>query len=76
MVRERVQRGRDIVLAQARTLIAAVLAERGAEIDVELAARTLLAAAEEGARLLLERPDEFPAERLTAYVSDLLALVS
>ncbi|MFG2692380.1 TetR/AcrR family transcriptional regulator [Kitasatospora sp. NPDC048407] len=37
-----------------------------ADLDVELLIRVLLAALEEGGRLVLNAPDEYPPERLTA----------
>lgn len=43
--------------------------------DPELTAITLQAISEEAARLLLERPDEFPVERLTAHAEWLLGLL-
>jgi AcrR family transcriptional regulator len=72
LVREHVQRGRDIALDQARVLAGALLAE-DPTIEVELAARSILAIAEEGARLLLDDPGEFTPERLSAFVGAVVA---
>lgn len=74
IVREHVQRGRDIALEQARVLAGAVLTGRPelAAIDTELAARSILAMAEEGAKLLLDEPDEFPPERLADFTAAVL----
>ncbi|MFD8481546.1 TetR/AcrR family transcriptional regulator [Kitasatospora sp. NPDC059673] len=41
-------------------------ADDAAELDIELLIRVLLAALEEGGRLVLNAPDEYPPERLTA----------
>lgn len=73
-VRERVQRGRDIALDQARTLVGGLLDGRSdlADVDRELAARALLAIAEDGARLLLRNPEEFTPERMANFAGELL----
>jgi hypothetical protein len=74
VVREHVQRGRDIALEQARVLAGAVLTRRAelAAIDTELTARSILTLEEEGAKLLLDQPDEFTPERLADYVAAVL----
>jgi AcrR family transcriptional regulator len=68
IVREHVQRGRDVVLEQARALVAAIFVGRR-DVDVELAARAIVAVAEECAKLLLDRPAEFPPERLAGFAA-------
>lgn len=74
MVRDHVQRGRDVALEQARVLAAATLA--GAQdVDLELAARAIVAVAEEGARLLLDRPEEFGPERFAAFAASVVRVV-
>jgi hypothetical protein len=73
IVREHVQRGRDVALDQARTLTRAALGDRAA-LDAELAARAVLAVAEEGAKLLLDRPEEFTPQRLADFAASILAL--
>ncbi|MGX4734024.1 TetR/AcrR family transcriptional regulator [Kitasatospora griseola] len=45
---------------------AADAADAAADLDVELLIRLLLAALEEGGRLVLDDPDHYPPERLTA----------
>lgn len=69
VVRARVQRGRDIALDQLRGLLRPAVGGG----DVDLAARLVLAAAEEGARLLLDQPDEFPPERLARFAAEQIA---
>lgn len=46
----------------------------GTELDVEVVAHSLVALVQEFARLLLEKPDEFPKERLLAAYAGMLAL--
>jgi AcrR family transcriptional regulator len=72
VVRERVQRGRDLVLDQARALVGAAAAGRRAEVDMELAARAVVAVAEEFAKLLLEEPGVFTPQRLAAFAATIL----
>jgi AcrR family transcriptional regulator len=78
LVRERVQRGRDIALDQARALVGAVFDGRPelAGLDPELAARALLATAEDGARLLVENPEEFTPARLANFAAALLTALT
>jgi AcrR family transcriptional regulator len=68
VVREHVQRGRDVVLGQAHALTAAIFAARPG-VDVELAAHAIVAVAEDCAKLLLDRPGEFPPERLAGFAA-------
>jgi AcrR family transcriptional regulator len=72
VVRERVQRGREIALAQARRLAAGLLAN-DPHTDLDLAARAILAVGEEGARLLLNDPDQYPPDRLVQFAATLAA---
>jgi AcrR family transcriptional regulator len=73
VVREHVQAGRDLALQQVRSLTAALLADRQSiELDAELAAQSVLAIAENAAKLLLTSSDEYPPERLVQYAEDLL----
>jgi AcrR family transcriptional regulator len=69
IVREHVEAGRAFALEQIRTLMAALLARRGLPqpVDADLTARAILASAEALGRLLLDRPDEYPPERLVAF---------
>jgi len=72
VVREHVQRGRDVALDQARALAGAVLAKRP-DIETELAARSIVALAEEGAKLLLDQPEEFPPQRLADFAAAIIS---
>lgn len=73
-VRDAVDAGRALVLQHVRGLVAEVVAQRPAlgRIDPDLLPRALLAACEEGARLLLARPDEYDARRVVRFAEDLL----
>lgn len=70
VMRKRVERGREIAIAQARRLAAALL-DDDTDADLELAARAIVAIGEEGARLLLDDPDRFPPDRLVEFVATL-----
>ena len=74
VVRQRVQRGRDVALQQTRSLIGALLARRPslAALDEELTAHALLAACEQAARLMVADPDRYPPDRLVRYAETLL----
>lgn len=72
VVRERVQRGREIALTQARRLTAALLAD-DPHADLDLAARAILAVGEEYARLLLDNPDRYQADRLVEFTATVAA---
>ncbi|HET7406659.1 MAG TPA: hypothetical protein VFJ21_05915 [Mycobacteriales bacterium] len=72
MVRQRIQRGRDIALIQARRLTAALLAN-DPDADVDLAARAILAIGEENARLMLNHPDKYQPDRLVDFAATLAA---
>jgi hypothetical protein len=70
VMRKRVDAGRAVALEQIRSLVSPILDRRPdlAAIDHELAARMCLAAAAEGARLMLDASAEFPPDRLTSLV--------
>lgn len=74
VVREHVDRGRAVALAQAESLINEVLAARPAmaALDRRLAAHSVLAMGEQAARLLIADPHEFPPERLVGFAEDVL----
>lgn len=74
-VRRAVGMGRAVVLRRIRELLGPVLAGRPelARMDADLAARALLAICEQGALLLLDKPDDYPVERITQFTRDFLA---
>jgi AcrR family transcriptional regulator len=76
-VRERVERGRRFALAQAQTLIRALLEVRLPDVplDPELAAQSLFAICERVAGLMLEDPARYPPERVLEYAQALLEVL-
>ena len=74
IVRSHVQRGRDVALDQARALASAILANVP-EIETELAARSIIALAEEGGKLLIDHPDTFTPERLANFAAAILSRI-
>lgn len=77
-VRNAVDMGRALVLGRIRELLAPFLAARPklAGIDHDLMARSLLAICEQGAVLLLERPEQYPVERVVQFARDFLAALA
>jgi AcrR family transcriptional regulator len=73
-VREHVERGRRLVVAQLESLIAWGVERRGgpAGLDAEMAAQALVAVGEQAARLTLTDPARFPPERFSALARTLL----
>jgi hypothetical protein len=72
ILRERVARGREAVVAT----LAEVVRPGLASPDPGLTARALSAVADEAARLLLADPDEYPIDRLVAHARWLLSLLT
>lgn len=74
-IRDYVQRNRLALLRRLEKLVAWGLERRGGPkgLDIELLARSMLAAGEEAGRLVLTEPDRFPPERLTDFTAKLLA---
>ena len=73
VVREQVQAGRDFALAQLRTLVDEMLAERAdSALDPELLARTLIAAAEHCVQLLIDDPRAYAPERLLGFAEAMI----
>ena len=68
---KRIQRGRDLVVDQLVSALGS-LAPAGEDWDIELAARSIAAAAEEQARLMAREPDDYPPERIVGFVEALL----
>jgi AcrR family transcriptional regulator len=75
VVREHVERGREMVIEQLQGLLSWGLERRGGPegIDLELAAHSLLAVGERAAQLVLEDPEHFTPERVAAFAAGLLA---
>jgi AcrR family transcriptional regulator len=71
VVREHVQRGRDVALDQARVLTRALAGGRSG-VEPELAARAIIAVAEDAAKLLLDQPEEFTAQRFADFATAIL----
>lgn len=74
-LRARIKAGKTTVLNLLVPVIAWGINARGGPegVDPELFARFLVSAAEDAARLTLQRPDEYPPERLAGFAAALLA---
>lgn len=71
-VRQRVDEGRRVVLAQAGALLGPLLPP---DVDAELAAHALLAVAEQLGRLMLADPAAYPPERVVGFAATALRQV-
>jgi AcrR family transcriptional regulator len=70
VVTEHIERGRAAVIGQIEQLIRQGLeARKGPDLDVPVAARTVVAVGETAARLVITEGDEFTPERLAKFVS-------
>jgi len=74
-VLKRIQRGRDLVVEQVVGVLGS-LAPPDEDWDVELAARSVAAAAEEQARLMARRPADYPPERIVTFLESVLRMVT
>lgn len=76
-IRSKVEQIREGIVQLATDLlkVGLVVRESPTDIDLDLIARMLIGNAEEGARLLLQRPDEYPRERLIAFARWLTSTV-
>jgi AcrR family transcriptional regulator len=76
-LRRRIQRSRRLVAERVTALLDWGIARRGGPsgLDHELAARLIVAAGEDAARLMLAHPRRFPPERMTRLAQDLLGLL-
>jgi AcrR family transcriptional regulator len=75
-VRDRFERARSDVLAQARRLAEwAAGRQPDCGLDPELLAHAMVSCAEMAARLVLSDPDRYPPDRLTAFVATLASTV-
>jgi AcrR family transcriptional regulator len=72
MLREQVENGRDAIVATLAKVVGPGLAPQRPSPDPELTARLLSALSDEGARLLLKDPQEYPIERLMRHAEWLL----
>ena len=70
-VLRRIQRGRDLVVEQLVQALGS-LAPPAEDWDVELAARSIAAAAEEQGRLMARSPESYPPERIVRFLAALL----
>jgi AcrR family transcriptional regulator len=76
IVREHVQAGRDLALAQVRSLTGALLQQRpDQELDLELTAQSVFAAAEHAARLMVSDPERYPPARMVDFAETLLSAI-
>jgi AcrR family transcriptional regulator len=76
-LRERIQRSRRLVAERVTALLEWGIARRGGPpgLDHALAARLIVAAGEDAARLMLAHPRRFPPERMSGLTRDLLSLL-
>jgi AcrR family transcriptional regulator len=76
-LRERIQRSRRLVAERVTALLGWGIARRGGPpgLDHALAARLIVAAGEDAARLMLAHPRRFPPERMSGLTRDLLSLL-
>ncbi len=72
LLRDRITRGRDAVIAALAASVEQWASPRHASPDPELTARMLSAVADEAAQLLLTHPRRFPIDRLTGHAGWLL----
>jgi AcrR family transcriptional regulator len=72
MLREQVESGRDAIVATLAKVVGPGLAPQRPSPDPELTARLLSALSDEGARLLLKDPQQYPIERLMRHAEWLL----
>src|SRR5947209_7988433 len=76
-LRDRIRRSRRLVAGRVTELLDWGVARRGGPhgLDHPLAARLIVAAAEDAARLMLARPRRFSAERMAEATRELVALL-
>lgn len=76
VVRERISVTEELVRVQvARAIRAGLDARGGPDLDADILSHLAVATAEQFGRLALERPDEYPRERLVEALGTLLRLV-
>ena len=74
-VRASVDLHRDRLVGQIEPMVAWGVGQLGLRLDPELTAETILALFENAIRLTLTKPDAYPPERFTAFVTELAATV-
>lgn len=74
IVLARIQRGRELAIGQV-TAVLESLVDSDAEWDLDLAARSITAAAEAQAQLMLTSPKDYPPERIARFVAALLKAI-
>jgi AcrR family transcriptional regulator len=76
-LRERIRRSRRLIADRVKSLLDWGVPRRGGPLglDHELAARVIVAAGEDAARLMLAHPRRFTPERLSALIRDVLVLM-
>jgi AcrR family transcriptional regulator len=76
-LRERIQRSRRLIADHVTTLLDWGVPRRGGPLGLDhpLAARVIVAAGEDAARLMLAHPRRFTPERLTGLVRDFIAVI-
>jgi AcrR family transcriptional regulator len=75
VLRERVEQGRAAVVATLAATVGPALGPDRASPDPELTARMMSALSDEGARLVLTDPENFPPERILRHTSWFLELL-
>jgi len=76
VLRDRIEEGRDAVVAALASFVGGGLTRGRASPDPQLTARTLSALADEAARLMLTDPEEYPLERLMTHAEWLIGQLS
>ncbi|CAB4945791.1 unannotated protein [freshwater metagenome] len=76
-IRAKVEHIREGIVRLATDLLGVGLAVRqsSTDIDLDLVSRMLVGNAEEGARLMLQRPDDYPRERLLGFVDWMTSII-
>jgi AcrR family transcriptional regulator len=74
-VLKRIERGRSLVVDQLVGVLRS-LTPPGEDWDVELAARSIAAAAEEQARLMVRSPGDYPPERIVLFLTTTLRTIT
>ena len=78
VVRERIDRDRELVRQRFEALLAWALARRGGRdgVDLELASHSLMVVVEQWGRLILRDPERFSADRIAGFVEAVVAALA